>query len=634
MVMFALALMMACGIDAVFVDELEPLYPDRSPIVTVTSGVDAARGTIAGVHIMVTGLAVDQPLRMRATSVEGISAPIWYRLLDVPVEENTGPESRTERWDKAENEFVIRNAPFQVYEVLEPIQSPLAVDTSKVALRVEWHVSPVATPGVHLLSVTIGAGVDMVTLPFALHVYEAVVPPIGKQTLAYTNWFSPANIATYHDLVPWSEPHWAMLRRYADMMARGRQNMFWLRWSDVFTERDGEWTLDQDRLQRYVALFTDAGLYWIEGAPIAGRPGGDWSSPVLELKLGHTPMTGEAGAALFARQCSQIQEAIVSNGWQERWVQHIADEPTDVNAEDYCVAAEMVRRHLPGVPILEATMSQSVVGCVDAWCPQVQAWQANQAFFDGRQAAGEDVWVYTCLRPGGPWLNRLLDQERLRPVYFGWAAAKNGWDGYLHWGLNHWKADPFMHSVVDHPAMPGTENRLPAGDTHVLYPGNNEPWSGVRFEAHRIGLEDRELLGQLPPVDATVIIDQVYRAADEYETEVHAYRQAKQDLLQAVSASAQTPMQIQVLGFPGCPMTPIMNKRVRSAAFQSAAIESIDLSRLPADDQLLRWPAPTVLVDGVDLFGLAPAATPAIACRIYPAGVPTVEAIREALEGH
>jgi hypothetical protein len=422
-----------------------------------------------------------------------------------------------------------------------------------------------------------------------------------------------------------------MLRQYADMMARGRQNMFWVKWSDFFSAEHGEWTLDQDRLQRYVALFTDAGLYWIEGAPIGRRPGGDWSSPTLELKLGSVPMTGERGGAILASQCQQIRAAIEANGWHDRWVQHIADEPTDVNAANYCAAAALVRQHLPGIPILEATMSQSVVGCVDAWCPQVQAWQADRAFFDARRAAGEQVWVYTCLRPGGPWLNRLLDQERLRPVYFGWGAAKFGWDGYLHWGLNHWKADPFLQSVVDHPAMPDTDNRLPAGDTHVLYPGADGPWSGLRFEAHRIGLEDRALLRQLAAANesaAEAIIDRVFREADDYETDVASYRFARRQLMQSLEERA---MQIQVLGFPGCPMTPTMNERVRQAA-PNASVESIDLAELSSDDPLLRWPAPTVLIDGVDLFGLAPAATPAMACRVYRRGVPSVAEIREAIK--
>jgi hypothetical protein len=110
-------------------------------------------------------------------------------------------------------------------------------------------------------------------------------------------------------------------------------------------------------------------------------------------------------------------------------------------------------------------------------------------------------------------------------------------DGYLHWGLNHYKADPFAQSVVDHPAMPNTTNRLPAGDTHVIYPGDDGPWSGQRFEAHRIGMEDAELLRQLKRVDAPrarEIIDMVCRAFDDYDTDVAAYRRAKRDLLTAL----------------------------------------------------------------------------------------------------
>ena len=41
-------------------------------------------------------------------------------------------------------------------------------------------------------------------------------------------------------------------------------------------------------------------------------------------------------------------------------------------------------------------------------------------------------------------------------------------------------------SKVDHPAAPGTTNKLPAGDTHVAYLGPNGPWPSARFEAHSI----------------------------------------------------------------------------------------------------------------------------------------------------
>ena len=131
--------------------------------------------------------------------------------------------------------------------------------------------------------------------------------------------------------------------------------------------------------------------------------------------------------------------------------------------------------------------------------------------------------------------NRLLDQERLRQVWIGWAAGKWDIDGFLHWGLNHYKADPFTQSVVDHPAMPDTTNKLPAGDTHVVYPGPDGPLSGLRFEAHRIGLEDHAMLEQVPASDRMAIIEPVFRGFDDWEEDPAVYRAARVALMRAIA---------------------------------------------------------------------------------------------------
>lgn len=516
------------------VDELEPIYPDHPPVQLEQLLLDVPKGGVAAVHLVIDDCVQGVPVEIVCTG-PGLPSPLRYTLLDVPVEENTGPESRTERWDKAENPHVIRDAPFRVYEVLRPINETLSPDQPRVVYRLEWRIPTEATAGTYPVEIDWSQGERRGEHHLELAIHNVQLPAPGSETLGYTNWFSPNLIAKWHDLPLWSDAHFEMMRRYAKLMVHGRQNMFWIRWPDFFQKQDGAWVLDAQRLRRYVNVFSDAGLYWLEGAPFAGRPGGDWSSSQLELKIGKQLMTSPEGQLAFADQARQMRAVIDAEDWGGRWVQHIADEPTDTNASDYTVASEMVRMHLGDLPTFEATMTRSLVGAVDMWCPQVQEWQANRDFFDERQRDGDRVWVYTCLRPGGPWLNRLLDQERLRQVYFGWGAAKEGWDGYLHWGFNHWKADPFTQSVVDHPAMPKTDNRLPAGDTHVVYPGLEEPWSGLRFEAHRIGLEDHALLQMLRAEQSEAIIDTVYRAADDWDGSVSKYRAARRQLLQAAS---------------------------------------------------------------------------------------------------
>jgi hypothetical protein len=71
------------------------------------------------------------------------------------------------------------------------------------------------------------------------------------------------------------------------------------------------------------------------------------------------------------------------------------------------------------------------------------------------------------------------------------------------------------------------------------------------------------------------------------------------------------------------------------AALQSLGsdgrFEEVDQDALPEADIRRGWPAPTVLVDGADLFGMAPRPRPSMGCRIYPGGVPTAERIADRL---
>lgn len=511
-------------------DELTPLFPD-SKIQSLQNAFqcDSPRNTYVAVHLLLRGIEPGTPLKL-SSNIEGD----WYQLLTVPVEENTGTKSRTEQFNGEKNPDVIRRAPFDVYEVMRPISRTIVPEGDVAALRFEITVPKDAIIGSQTVKLKLQQNNDQVTSQFQVNIFPATVPASGANTLSYTNWFDLTKMATFHGIEPYSEDHWEVIDKYAALMKRGRQNAFWLSWPYFFSDA---LVLDKDKLKSYVDRFTEAGLWWIEGAPIAHRPNGDWSSPYLQLRIGKSETHSTQGLEDLASISRQMMGAIQEFGWEDRWIQHIADEPTDTNAKEYASVASAMHKYMPGIPLVEATMSQQLIGSVDIWCPQVQEFQANIGFFRERQKMGDQVWTYTCLIPGGKWLNRMIDMERLRQVYFGWAASKYDISGYLHWGLNQYQADPFTQSVVDHPAMPNTTNKLPAGDTHVVYPGDGEPWSGLRFEAHRIGLEDFELLSQLKERDATVhsaIINEVFRQYDEYETDVRQYRMTRSALLQAL----------------------------------------------------------------------------------------------------
>ena len=524
------------------VDELKDLYPDSrltSPAKTLSA--ETARGTIAGVHILVTGLDVSAPLEFQVTSENGspVSNASWYRMKDVFVAENTGLINRTEKYSGEINPFVIRRAPFRIFEALDPVTSPLKSDSTTVALRLEILVDSAARPGRYAYTITLSAGTQAEQLSFIVGVHRAIVPPVGRSNIQYVNWFSLDNICKDHHVELWSEPFWGMLGTYARMMAKGRQNTFWFHWKDFFTfAPDGNVTqFRRDRLERYIRTFLAAGLRTIEGSPITGRL--DWLSCLMlmnaELPDGRrVTALSDTGKRMITQMAVRVIATMKENHWEKQWLQAIIDEPTDEYIDRYKEASTLLRSLKPDLQLLEATMTVNLSGIVNVWCPQVQEYQAHRDFFDQRKTAGDKVWVYTCLSPGGAWLNRLVDEERLRPVYIGWACAKYNLQGFLHWGLNHHGNDPYNGLVVYHD---GPLAFLPAGDSHIIYPGKDGPLSSQRFEAHRIGMEDCELLRQLKaksPMQMNKIINRVLRSFNDYDKNIEDYRKTRKLLLDAL----------------------------------------------------------------------------------------------------
>jgi hypothetical protein len=533
-----LSLPVMAGIKTSLSDELAPLYPDSRITKEINElSVDCARGSIASVHLLLNGLEAGAKLNIQVKNPPfGFQ---FFRLIDVPVTENTGIDSRTEKFSGKTNPYVIRKAPFRIYEAMQPVTFPADINTNTEAYRLEVAIPATALPGTYAFNIEVKSGAGRKNLRFLVQVHKALIPDIRNAHLNYVNWHSNGRIAADHGVEIWSEPFWSQLSNYAKLMAKGRQNTFWFIWSDFFRfNPDG--TVAEfygDRLERYIRTFLNEGLTMIQGAPFASRR--NWESDAFLLAVPtadkkEIPMLSEEGLKIFRSMAGNIIPLLKNNGWNSRWVQGIFDEPTEEYIERYKATALILKSLDPGIRILEATMTVSLAGIVDNWCPQVQEYDANQAFFRNRQAAGDQVWVYTCLIPGGPWINRLVDQERLRQVYVGWACAKYNLQGFLHWGLNHHTGDPFKVLVRQH----GDErNFLPAGDSHIIYPVKEGPLSSLRFEAHRIGMEDYELLIQLKqknPALADELTDSLFKAFNSYNTDIAAYRKVKAHLLSSL----------------------------------------------------------------------------------------------------
>ena len=92
-----------------------------------------------------------------------------------------------------------------------------------------------------------------------------------------------------------------------------------------------------------------------------------------------------------------------------------------------------------------------------------------------------------------------------------------------------------------------------------------------------------------------------------------------------------TPPTIEFLGFDGCPNTPQLREALDEADLGVTILE-VDLMKLQMRDQRLGWGAPTILVDGEDLFGLERSEGSTVSCRNWNQGLPTSTEIKQAMK--
>ena len=532
--------LLAIAQDVGFSSVLDAVYPDVNKTKFPKSyAVDTALNTSVNVNLIVfSDLNSIVEVDYQSPTINKVDLS---EVLAVPVEQNTGLDSRTEQFKGLINPHVIRRAPFEVFEVIKPLNSKSIITKTKFSLiNIKIPIEKDLIVKNHKLNFKISINGKEYNLKLKINIYNTLIPNLDSSNFFYTNWFNLSKMEEYHNLDRWSTEWYSMLDKYAKIMASGRQNCVKIP-GELINLKNGEIFLDEEKMISFVNVFLKYGFKYFESPHLLGRgKNDDWGNPELITKLRNVGYYTEEGKNEIEIITKKIKNFTEKYNLTTQWLQHIADEPTSVNAKCYSDVSMQIKKIYPKIKIMEATNTRESLGnAIDIWCPIINDFQENEDFFRSREKLGEKVLVYTCLVPGGKWLNRTLDMEKIRQVYFGWGGSKYNTMGYLHWGLNQYKADPFNQSVIKHPSpIAGPNNFLPAGDTHVIYPGEEGPLSSLRFEAHRIGCEDYELLEMLKKIDFDFhkkIIDKIFTNYTSYSTSLKKYKRIKKRLLKTVS---------------------------------------------------------------------------------------------------
>jgi hypothetical protein len=111
-------------------------------------------------------------------------------------------------------------------------------------------------------------------------------------------------------------------------------------------------------------------------------------------------------------------------------------------------------------------------------------------------------WVYYCMGPTGPYINRFFDTPLIKVRMQGLIFYKLQTLGFLHWGYNYWYIlhngfDMESQQMID-PFTDGSAGvKTPHGDGFVVYPGHEGPIDSIRWEVFAEAMQDYALLQTL-----------------------------------------------------------------------------------------------------------------------------------------
>ncbi|MDF2684228.1 MAG: hypothetical protein K0R47_5418 [Brevibacillus sp.] len=276
----------------------------------------------------------------------------------------------------------------------------------------------------------------------------------------------------------------------------------------------GQYEFDFSRVRKMVEISKEIGFeffewthFWayshnIERAASAGNPTNIYTERDGKMELLFPPDldgTGEVFANYMSQFLPAFKQFLEEEGILENSLFHICDEPRDLpeDIESYKRARKLLETIDPSIKVMDAVYSDlyAVPGLTDYPVPQAPG--ANTYL-----KKGIPHWVYYCMSPQGPYINRFFDTKLPKVRIQGLMFYKLKTLGFLHWGFNYWYIlnngfDPEVQVMIDPFTDGSAGEKAPYGDPFVVYPGAEGPIDSIRWEVFAEAMQDYTLLQTL-----------------------------------------------------------------------------------------------------------------------------------------
>lgn len=345
---------------------------------------------------------------------------------------------------------------------------------------------------------------------FTLNVLPAHLP---EADFKVANWFYGDCLYRIYKVEPWSEEFYALLKNYFLNMRSHGLNMIYtplftppldthkgqerptLQSVQVFEDKDGNWTFDFSRMERYINLALECGMDYLEFSHLFTQWGAEFTPKIMVTMPNGSEVRRfgwdvRANSDLYKRFLAalmpELNKILQKNHWSDISYFHISDEPYEKNVEAYSEASELFHRCLPGARFIDAVSRTEYVikGLVDIPVP------ANNHLEKFTEFDLPERWTYYCVSQWDKVPNQFCHMPSARNRIHGLLAYVYNLDGFLHWGYNFWFAQLSMYEIDPYRNICAGSG-FPPGDAFKVYPGSDgQPEDSIRHEVFFEGVQD------------------------------------------------------------------------------------------------------------------------------------------------
>lgn len=335
-------------------------------------------------------------------------------------------------------------------ELPDPLSNDASIQVganSTQPIFVTSYVPTDAVAGIYQGTITVKTTLGDFSVPIHVEVADIEIPETSESNFvnyhwAMTNGFTWDGFAFddsaekydvghyYYGVETYSDEWFELMDEFAKVMTEYRQNMIWIR-TDLLLDATGtnlaafkegipddiDWSL----FDKYVQTFIDRGMthfanvhliHVLNYMPDDEKPNNPWETIPESL-----PVTD----VFLENYLTALRDHLEAKGWLDengfQWYQHIRDEPSTDNHKNYWTyIAKQIKQVTPELKTMDADpwgilMTDETKPYVDVWVPLTPAFEEKKEQYQAEQAAGKDLWAYTCDINQPPWLNRFWTQH-------------------------------------------------------------------------------------------------------------------------------------------------------------------------------------------------------------------------------